>query len=244
MPQTLLILGARSDIAQACAHEFAASGFDLILAARNSNTLASVKSDLEIRHQISVHTAEFDAADPLTHADFYNSLPVKPDIVLYAIGYLGDQKTSKKKWGEMERVITSNYTGGVSILSIVANDFEDRNAGTIIGISSVAGDRGRQSNYIYGSAKAGFSAFMQGLRHRLATTKVNVLTVKPGFVETKMTEGMDLPPILTAKPPQIAKAIFKAFKSRKSTLYYLPVWRQIMFAVRGVPEFIFVKSKL
>lgn len=244
MAKTLLVLGARSDIAQACAHEFAANGFDLILAARNSAGLANMISDHEIRHNVKVYTAEFDAAETATHAAFYAELPVKPDVVLYAIGTLGDQKVSEKDWTEAEKVITSNYTGAVSILSIVANDLENRNAGTIIGISSVAGDRGRQSNYIYGSAKAGFTAFMAGLRHRLATTKVKVLTVKPGFVETKMTEGMELPGMLTAKPAQIAKAIFKAHTTGKSTLYYLPMWRQIMFIIRSVPEFIFVKTKL
>ena len=244
MSKTLLVLGARSDIAQACAHEFAVNGFDLILAARNSVDLANAVTDYEIRHRVKAHLAEFDASETATHAAFYAELPVRPDVVLYAIGTLGDQKVSQKDWAEAEKVITSNYTGGVSILSIVANDFESRDAGAIIGISSVAGERGRQSNYIYGSAKAGFTAFMAGLLHRLAATAVKVLTIKPGFVETKMTEGMDLPEMLTAKPPQIAKAIFKAYKSGKSTLYYLPMWRQIMLIVRSVPEFIFVKSKL
>lgn len=244
MSKCLLILGARSDIAAACAHEFAADGFDLILAARNSQNLVSSISDYEIRHQVKVYAAEFDAADTASHAAFYTELPTKPDVVLYAIGTLGDQKVSENEWPEAEKVIVSNYTGAVSILSVVANDFEARNAGSIIGISSVAGDRGRQSNYLYGSAKAGFTAFMAGLRHRLAGTNVNVLTVKPGFVDTKMTNGIALPKMLTAKPSKLAKAIIKAHKSGKYTLYYLPIWRQIMFAVRSVPEFIFVKSKM
>lgn len=244
MAKTLLVLGGRSDIGVACAHDFAANGFNIILAARNSSDLSSSRSDFEIRHGVVVHLVEFDAAAPESHAEMYDSLPIKPDVVIYAIGSLGDQKTLERDWSEAEKVISSNYTGGVSILSVIANDFESRNIGTIIGISSVAGDRGRQSNYIYGSAKAGFSAFMAGLRHRLAKTEVKVLTVKPGFVETKMTEGMDLPHMLTAKPPQIAKAIFKAYRKEKNILYYLPVWRQIMFVVRSVPESIFVKTKL
>ncbi|MFT3745829.1 MAG: SDR family oxidoreductase [Pyrinomonadaceae bacterium] len=244
MSKTLLVLGARSDIAQACAHEFAANGFDMILAARNSDDLANMVSDYEIRHQIKVFTAEFDASAMSAHEELYAALPVKPDVALYAIGVLGDQKASEKSWTAAEEVIVSNYTGGVSILSVIANDFEARNTGTIIGISSVAGDRGRQSNYIYGSAKAGFTAFLAGLRHRLAPTKVKVLTVKPGFVETKMTEGMDLPGMLTAKPTDMAKAIFRAYRTGRSTLYYWPIWRQIMFVVRNVPEFIFIKSKL
>jgi len=193
MPKTLLILGATSDIAQACAQEFAANGFDIILAARNSGDLASVKSDLEIRHQITVYTSVFDAENFGSHAAFYSGLPVPPDVVLYAVGYLGEQKRAEGNWSEAERIINTNYVGGVSILSIVANDLESRGSGTIIGISSVAGDRGRKSLYIYGSAKSGFSTFLAGLRHRLASSNVTVITVKPGFVETKMTANIDLP---------------------------------------------------
>lgn len=244
MTQTLLVLGGRSDIAQACAHEFAANGFNLILAARNAASLDAVRSDIEIRHGVAVELAEFDAADTASHRAFYENLPARPDVVLYAIGTLGDQTKAQTDWDEAESIITSNYTGAVSILSIAANDLEARNAGSIIGISSVAGERGRQSNYIYGSAKAGFSTFLDGLRHRLAKTAVNVLTVKPGFVATKMTAEMDLPGLLTAKPAAIGKAIYRAFTSRKRTLFYLPVWRQIMFAIRSVPETIFIRSKL
>ncbi|MEO6049866.1 MAG: SDR family oxidoreductase [Pyrinomonadaceae bacterium] len=244
MAKTLLVLGGRSDIAQATAHEFAANGFDIILAARNCGSLGSVRSDLEIRHGITVLLTEFEAADYDSHTGFYANLRVKPDIALYAIGSLGEQLKAERNWTETEQIISSNYTGGVSILSIIANDFEARDGGTIIGISSIAGERGRQSNYIYGSAKAGFSTFMAGLRHRLAKSKVHVLTVKPGFVATKMTAGMELPRMLTAKPRQLAKAIFKAYKSGKSTLYYFPVWQQIMFIIKNVPEFLFVKTNL
>lgn len=244
MAKTFLILGGRSDIAQAVAHEFAANGFDIILAARNCGSLAPVKSDLEIRYGVNAYLAEFDAADFALHESFYANLPVATDAALYAIGSLGEQKKAERNWTEAEQIISSNYTGGVSILSIIANDFATRDAGTIIGISSVAGERGRQSNYIYGSAKSGFSTFMDGLRHRLAGSNVHVMTVKPGFVATKMTEDMELPGMLTAKPAQIAKAIFKACRKGKNTLYYFPVWRQIMFVIRSVPEFIFLKSKL
>ena len=244
MAKTLLILGGRSDIGMACAHVFAAHGFDIILAARNADDLKYACSDLTIRYGVTAASAEFDAAATDTHAAFYSDLAVKPDVALYTIGSLGDQKESEKDWAEAEKVITSNYTGGVSILSIIANDFEARNAGSIIGISSVAGERGRQSNYIYGSAKAGFTAFLAGLRHRLAPTNVGVLTVKPGFVETKMTEGMKLPKPLTASPERVANAIFRASISGKTTIYTLGIWRQIMFIVRSVPEKLFVKTKL
>ncbi len=244
MTKTLLLLGGRSDIGVACAYEFAANGFDIILAARSSDDLDSSVKDFEIRHGVKAWTVEFDASATETHAGFYTSLPERPGVILYSIGSLGVQKVSEQDWSETEKVISSNYTGAVSILSIAANDLESRDEGTIIGISSVAGERGRQSNYIYGSAKAGFTTFLAGLRHRLAKTKVNVITVKPGFVATKMTAEMDLPKPLTATPQRVAKAVYKAYASGKSTIYTLGVWRQIMFVVRSVPESVFVKSKL
>ncbi len=244
MAKTLLLLGGRSDIGIACAHEFAGNGFDVILAARGFDDGEAAAKDLEIRHGVKAYAVEFDAADTESHAEFYSSLPVEPDVVLYSIGNLGDQKVSEKEWSEAEKVISSNYTGAVSILSIVANEMESRGRGTIVGISSVAGERGRQSNYIYGSAKAGFTAFLAGLRHRLAATKVKVITVKPGFVATKMTAEMDLPKPLTASPERVAKSVYRAYVSGKRTVYTLGIWRPIMFAVRAVPEAIFNKTKL
>jgi len=244
MAKTFLILGAGSDIGQAIAHEFARNGFDIILAGRNLADLSTVKSDLEIRYQIAVLTCEFDAEAFASHTDFYLKLPVSPDVVLYTVGYLGNQKIAEKDWEEAARIINANYVGGVSILSIVANDFETRGNGTIIGISSVAGERGRQSIYVYGSAKSGLTTFLDGMRHRLAKSGVNVLTVKPGFVETKMTAEMDLPKLLTAKPENLAQAVFRAFQAKKHTLYYLSVFRWIMIIIRNIPESIFVKTKL
>ena len=244
--KTLLVLGAKSDIASAVAHEFARHKFDVILAARNAadELLAAMKTDLEIRYQIEAYTAEFDAEDFDSHAEFYENLPAPPDVVLCAFGYLGEQSEAEKSWTETARIINANYVGAVSILNHAANDFEKRQTGSIVGISSVAGERGRASNYIYGSAKSGFSVFLDGLRHRLSRANVNVITVKPGFVETKMTAGMDLPKILTAKPAQLGKAIFKAYEKKRSTLYYLPAWRFIMFVIRNVPEFVFQKTKM
>lgn len=121
---------------------------------------------------------------------------------------------------------------------------EARRGGTIIALSSVAGDRGRQSNFIYGSAKAGFTAYLSGLRNYLFDKKVHVLTVKPGFMATKMTEGLPLNPKLTATPKQAANSIYKAYKSRKDVAYVLPIWWLIMMIIKNIPEFIFKKLKL
>lgn len=243
MPETLLILGAASDIARAAAGEFARHGFDLILAARDGFELAEVKSDLESGSQIKVYLTDFDAENFETHADFYQNLPVSPDVVLCAFGYLGHQKEAEQNWTEAARIINTNFVGAVSILNLAAADLEARQKGCIIGISSVAGERGRESNYIYGSSKAGFSVYLDGMRHRLSKFGVNVITVKPGFVETKMLAGKEHSKFLTAQPAQMGKALFTAYRKRKSTLYYFPVWRLIMFLIRNIPEFIYRKIK-
>lgn len=243
MPQ-VLILGATSDIAVALAHQFGSAGYDLQLASRSVDTLSPIKSDLEIRYGVQVQTYPFDATDFENHLVFYSSLEMKPDIVICVFGYLGDQNTASQNWQESKRIIETNYTGAVSVLNIIANDFEERQKGTIVGISSVAGERGRQSNYIYGSAKAGLTAYLSGLRNRLTKSHVHVVTVKPGFVDTRMTEHLDLPKPLTAKPEQVAKHIFSAVKKRKNTLYVLSIWKIIMLIIKMIPENIFKKMKL
>jgi hypothetical protein len=129
-------------------------------------------------------------------------------------------------------------------LNIIANDFEQRRSGVIIGVSSVAGDRGRGSNYMYGSAKAGFTAYLSGLRNRLAKSNVHVITVKPGFVRTRMTEGLPLPGPVTAKPEQVARDVFKAYRGRRNEVYTLWMWRYIMLVIKLIPEAIFKRLNL
>ncbi len=243
MPQ-VLILGATSDMAVALAHRFGEAGYGLQLAARNSELLATIQHDLEIRYQVKVDTLTFDALDYHSHASFYHDLPEKPSIVICVFGYLGDQDTAAHQWQESSKIIETNYTGAVSILNVIANDFETRKNGTIVGISSVAGERGRQSNYVYGSAKAGFTAYLSGLRNRLAKSNVHVVTVKPGFVDTRMTEHLNLPKPLTAQPQQVAKQVFSAVRKKKNVIYVLSVWKIIMLIIRLIPESIFKKMKL
>src|SRR5580704_5565034 len=178
---TLLVLGATSDIAVSIARKFAASGYDIQLAARNAGRLLPLQSDLAIRHPVTCTLHEFDAALPATHEAFYTSLPVRPDVTICVFGYLGDQQLAESDWAECERILQVNYVGAVSILNLIANDYAAKGSGIIIGISSVAGERGRQSNYFYGSAKAGFTAYLSGLRNRLFHRGVHVLTIQPGF---------------------------------------------------------------
>lgn len=240
----ILILGAKSDIATALAHEYARNGHSLYLAARDKNSLTAEISDLQIRYNISAKAYDFDAIDYESHSKFYQQLDPKPDIAISVFGVMYDQKTAENDWSLAKNTLEVNYIGAVSILEIVAADMEKRQNGTIIGISSVAGDRGRASNYLYGSAKAGFSAYLSGLRNRLAKVGVHVLTVKPGFVRTAMTENLPLPAPLTAMPAQVAKDIYKAANNRKNTLYTLWMWKYIMLIITNIPEFIFKKMKL
>lgn len=241
---TVLILGAGSDMAVAIAREFACNKYDIQLAARNVASIAPLEQDLRIRYQVQTSSYAFDATDFNSHPAFYNSLPVKPDITIAVFGYLGSQEKGQSDWTEAARILHTNYTGAVSILNLVAEDYASRGTGTIIGISSVAGERGRQSNYLYGSAKAGFTAYLSGLRNRLFHKGVHVLSVQPGFVYTRMTENLKLPPMLTAQPQDVAKDIYKAAKANKNTIYTKWFWRYIMLIIKSIPEFMFKKLKL
>lgn len=241
---SILIIGAKSDIAKAVAKEYAQNGYDLVLTARHVNELDGFVCDIKIRNGVKVILKELDLLDFSTHKSFYESLDEKPFGVIVAAGYMTEQSIAQNDWNETLNTIIVNFTGAVSILNIIANDFEARKSGFIIGISSVAGDRGRKANYIYGSAKAGFSAYLSGLRNRLFDSEVYVLTVKPGFVATKMTEGLDLPTKLMAQPEDVAKDIFMAQQKGKDVLYTKGIWRLLMSIITHIPEFIFKKMSI
>jgi decaprenylphospho-beta-D-erythro-pentofuranosid-2-ulose 2-reductase len=240
----VLILGARSDIGKAVAHKFAALGHPVQLAARNPSTLEADKTDMELRYGVSVSLHDFDALATDSHEAFVAELPELPRIAVCAVGLMGQQSENERDVAAASSVMRSNYEGPASILAILANRFEERGSGTIVGISSVAGDRGRATNYVYGSAKAGFTAFLSGLRNRLAKRGVHVVTVLPGFVATQMTEGMDLPAKLTAEPNEVADAIARAVKRKKDVIYVRPIWRLIMLIIRNIPERIFKGMKI
>jgi short-subunit dehydrogenase len=155
-----------------------------------------------------------------------------------------DNEISMLHAEETLRTIHTNYSGAVSVLNIVAADYRQRKKGSIIGISSVAGERGRQSNFIYGSAKAGFSAYLSGLRNLLYHHGVHVMTVLPGFVNTQMTEHLALPQLLTAQPMEVANQIFVAAEKRKNVLYVKWFWRFIMQVIKLIPEPVFKRARL
>tara|TARA_B110000908_G_C10264921_1_gene462819 strand:+ start:3080 stop:3811 length:732 start_codon:yes stop_codon:yes gene_type:complete len=240
----ILIIGAKSDIAKASAREYAKHGYDLYLAARNSDELKEFADDVTVRTQRMIKLVELDILDYKSHQAFYDSLEEKPLGVISAIGYLGEQKKAQTDFNEAKQIMDTNYTGVVSLFNIIANDFEHRRGGFMVGISSVAGERGRKSNYIYGSAKAALTAYLSGLRNRLYDAQVHVMTVKPGFVATKMTEGMGLPEKLTAHPEEVAEDIYNAQQKGKNVLYTKWMWRWMMLIIRNIPEFQFKKLSI
>jgi hypothetical protein len=240
----VLIIGAKSDIAKEVARVYAKNGYNLFLASRESSSLEELKQDIELRSGVDVKLKEFDVTAYDTHENFYTSLEEKPLGVIVVSGYMAEQKSAQKNWNETLNTINVNYTGAVSILNIIANDFEKHRRGFIVGVSSVAGDRGRKANYIYGSSKAAFSAYLSGLRNRLYESGVSVLTVKPGFVNTKMTENMDLPQNLTAEPEDVAEDIYNAQQKGRNILYTKSIWMLIMLIIKHIPEFIFKKMSI
>lgn len=239
----VLILGGRSDMGLAIARRFAAGGHPIQLAARGAQTLDADRADISLRHGVAATLHEYDAlaADPETWID---SLPELPGVVVCAIGHMGEQTASEVDPAQAALVMRSNYEAPALILGAFANRFVARGSGAIVGISSVAGDRGRASNYVYGSAKAGFTAFLSGLRNRLAATPVQVVTVKPGFVATRMTEGMKLSPALTATAEAVASAVEKAVRRRRDVIYVKPVWALVMLIITHLPEAVFKRTRL
>ncbi len=242
--ETILILGARSGMAIAIAHQFASMGHPIQLAARNLEELQSMKSDLELRYEIPVSIHEFEILATESHGAFIEKLPTLPDIAICAVGVMVDQESCDKDPALATNVIRTNFEGPAIIFTLLANHFEQRGSGTLIGISSVSGLRGRTKQAYYGAAKSGFSTVLAGLRNRLAKKDVHVITVLPGFVATRMTENLDLPARLTAQPEEVAQAIVKAVKKKKNVIYVRPIWRIIMLIIRLIPENIFKKMNI
>lgn len=246
MKEPILILGATSAIARQVAAAFARQGHALFLAGRDTGEVERLVQDLHLRFGVEIAGGQFDAEDYQSHAGFLSQVLERIGTlhgVVVVFGYLGEQERAVRDFGECEKIIARNYTGAVSILNHCADYLEQRRAGFIIGISSVAGDLGRQSNYVYGSAKAGFSIYLQGLRNRLFSAGVRVLTIKPGFVDTPMTFG--LPRLfLVASPEAVAEGIVRSL-GRSSEVVYLPwFWRWVMLALKLIPDKIRKRLKL
>jgi len=233
-----LIVGATSAIAEATARIFAQRGDSLYLVGRKTSRLESIAADLKVRGAPVVGIETLDANDMAGH----EAMLVRAeqtlgalDTVLIAHGTLSNQRACEASAELTVNEISTNGVSAVALLTHIAQRFESRRSGTIAVISSVAGDRGRQSNYVYGSAKALMSAFLSGLRQRLSKSGVAVITIKPGFVDTPMTAAIPKGGPLWAKPQQVAAGIVKAI-DRKATVVYLPwFWALIMLIIRSIP---------
>ncbi|WP_072620729.1 SDR family oxidoreductase [Spirulina major] len=246
MTKSVVIIGATSSLARALAHQLARRGTDLYLVARDEAELKRIAQDLKIRYQVAVNWSQFEALAFESHGEICDRILAQAsplDGVIICMGELGNQPTAQTDINRALAIIQSNYTGAVSVLTPLANALEKQGSGWIVGIGSVAGDRGRQSNYVYGSAKGALALFLQGLRSRLSKVGVHVMTVKPGFMDTKMTFG--LPGLfLVADPNDVAEDILTALKMRKNTVYLPWFWWGIMMIIRSIPEPIFKKMKL
>lgn len=246
LPQTLLLIGATSDIGRATALVYAQAGWNIILAARDEATARRNRDDIAARSSVDVIIRGVDILRTRRLQSFVDNLPVLPDTVVCVVGALGNQERAQWDVNHASMVMRTNFEGPCLLLGLLADRFVARGSGAIVGVSSVAGDRGRGSNYVYGASKAGFSAFLSGLRNRLSSTKLRVVTVKPGFVRTRMTAGMKLPPLLTAEPQEVGNAIFAAAEGsrRRDVVYVRSIWRPVMYAISSIPEPVFKRLGL
>lgn len=242
----VLILGATSGIAQEVGRVFAALGCSIALAGRRRDRLETVAADLKARGAQATIVLEADLADPATHQQLIESA-ARPfaglDAAVIAYGVLGDQKKAEADPAATLEILNTNFTSTASLVTILVNRFEADGAGHLAVIGSVAGDRGRKSNYVYGASKGALDLFLQGVRHRLAGTGVKVLTVKPGFVDTPMTAHLPKTPMF-ASPAEIAAGIVKAMEQGKGVVYLPFKWRIIMTIIRNIPEAIFNKLNI
>jgi short-subunit dehydrogenase len=241
---SVLVLGGTSTIARAIASELAARGFDLALAGRDVAELETVAADLRVRHGVATTVHRMDVLEMDQHAATLKPC-LTPELrgVVLAFGYLGDQRRAEADAVEARRILDTNLTGCVVALNVVAGHLARAGGGFVCALSSVAGERGRQSNYVYGAAKAGLTAYLSGLRNRLAPAGVQVLTVKAGIVDTRMSAGMP-GAALAASPAAVARAVVRAITRGRDVVYVPWFWRWIMLIIRLIPERLFKKLNL
>jgi decaprenylphospho-beta-D-erythro-pentofuranosid-2-ulose 2-reductase len=242
----VLIIGATSAIAAETARVFAAYGARLFLTGRHSERLDAAAADLRVRGAVQAETALLEVTDIARHGEVLQAADAALgglDVVLIAHGTLPEQARCEQSVAETLAALEVNFTATVALLTLLANRLEAARHGCIAVITSVAGDRGRQSNYVYGAAKGGVDRFLEGLRNRLFRSGVSVLTIKPGFVDTPMTAGVPKN-LLFASPRRVGRAIYRAIEARRSVVYIPWFWRPIMFLVTALPESIFQRLRL
>lgn len=243
----VLVFGATSAIAHAVARTYAAEGAHFFLVARNAQRLVAAAADLRVRGAGAVDRATADLADASGHAALVDRARAAlggVDVVLVAYGTLSDQAACVRDSALATCEISVNFLSAVSLLTDIANVLEAQRGGTVAVIGSVAGDRGRRTNYVYGSAKAGLGVFVEGLRHRLARYGVRVVLVKPGFVDTPMTAGLPKGGMLWARPETVARDIRRGIERDTAVVYTPWFWRWIMRVIRGLPDAVFQRLSI
>jgi short-subunit dehydrogenase len=245
----IVIFGATSSIAEHTVRQLVQRGASVYCVGRNADKLATILADLKVRAGAGqiIDGIDADLTDSTQHPALIAQATTALnglDGVLIAHGSLPDQKACEADTNLTLQEMQTNALSVINLLTLLANQFEAQGKGVIAVISSVAGDRGRQSNYVYGAAKGMVTLFMQGLRNRLTPAGVDVVTIKPGFVDTPMTAGLDKSGPLWAKPEQIAQGIINAMAKGKNEVYLPGFWRLLMLIIRHIPEFIFKRMSL
>ena len=231
--KTVLILGANSDVAKQCILQYLERGFSIIAASRDLNSLAEFVSQNKINSS-KITLIAFDAVDFSSHQNFYDELPVKPNIVIYAAGFLVENKDALQNFEGAKRMMMVNYMGAVSILNIVAMDQSNKNLERIVGLSSLSGVRGRKSNFIYGSTKSAFTQYLAGLRQELSSRKIIVNVLVSGYINTKINEGLELNKNLLMEPDYVAEHIVNAGNSFSIVPNFK--WKIIYHILKLLPE--------
>ena len=245
MSTTWIILGGTSTIARGFARVAAERGEGVILAGRDMDDLQATATDCGVRGAPVAEAMAFDARDTASFAPILERAKSLDGSISAAVfvGSMPPQDDIDADPTLITGTVTDSFTGPATFLTSLASEMETRGAGTIVGVGSVAGDRGRIGNYVYGAAKAGFHTYLSGLRNRLGRSGVHVVTVKPGTVDTAMTWGMDKLPFL-APPEKVVSDIFKAVDKKKNTLYTPLIWWPVMTVIKLIPEPIFKKMKI
>ncbi|WP_415329051.1 SDR family NAD(P)-dependent oxidoreductase [Chryseobacterium sp. MMS23-Vi53] len=235
--KTVLILGANSDVGKQAIRQYVQKGFSVIAASRNTQSLDEFVQQNNINAKVKV--LSFDSVDFDSHQKFYNELPIKPHIVVYAAGFLVDNGKALTDFRGTQQMMLVNYMGAVSILNIIATDKSNKNLERIIGLSSLSGVRGRKSNFVYGSTKAAFTTYLAGLRQELASRNIKVNALIIGYIRTKINEGLQLNESLIMEPDYVAKFIVNAGNS--FTIVPNFKWKMIYLILKMLPESLVAK---
>ncbi len=258
---SILIIGGTSQVGIAIAKKFSKNNFDVLLSARDISSLTSVKDEIESEFRNKCQLIEFDVLELTKHEEFYekiiyqvekfnninkknNEVKIVPDVIVSVVGKQIIKKKSNIFYNEIKDEMMTNYVAPAMLIELFSNKLVKFNMPiTIIGISSVAGERGRSSNYVYGSAKSGLTQFLSGLRQKLVRTNIRVVTVIPGYIQTKMLQNISNSKFITSSVEQVANLVFSSYKSRLD-IVYTRYWRIIMLIIKLIPESLFKKLKL